>query len=67
MLKIGRYRMTLNGKVFWFQSQGPVTVQHFLCFWIFREARPHDVDRKPKFPPNTKMEYDGRVYRYWKA
>lgn len=66
MLKIGRYGIAL-GPVLWFQTGVTARVWHFLCFWFIREARPHDVDKERQFPLGTPMEYEGRVYHYWKA
>jgi len=65
-VKIGRYGIAF-GPVFWIQTQAPTTVRRFLCFWLFKEARPQDVDQKPQFPPGTLMEQEGRKFRYWKA
>ncbi|MBA7581119.1 hypothetical protein ES708_23019 [subsurface metagenome] len=49
----------------------PTTVRCFLGFiWVFKEARPEDVDKKPQFAPGpfgTVMEYKGRRFRYFKA
>lgn len=66
MLKIGRYEIAF-GRTFWFQTRVPTTVRRFLCFWIFKEARPQDVDREQQFPIGTLMEQEGRKFRYWKA
>ena len=63
-MKIGRYEIKF-GKYFWIQTRAPTTVRHFLCFWIFKEARPTDVDKKQQFPTGTPMVYEGRRYRYW--
>ena len=65
MLKIGRYGIAF-GRTFWVQTRVPTRVRRFLCFWGFKEARPTDLDKKPQFPPDTLMEYEGRQYRYWK-
>lgn len=65
MLKIGRYGIAF-GRTFRVQYRVPMRGQRFLCFWIFKEARPHDLDHKPQFPPNTVMVYEGRTYHYWK-
>ena len=65
-MRIGRYGIAF-GRVFWFQTRVPTRVWHFLCFfWVFKEARPQDVDKKQQFPLRTPMD-EGRVYRYWKA
>lgn len=66
MLKIGRYGVAF-GRTSWVQTRVPTTVRRFLCFWVFKEARPQDVDKEQKFPLGTKLEQEGRVYRYWKA
>jgi len=66
MLKIGRYGIAF-GRVAWFQTKVPTSVRHFLWFWFLKEARPSDVDREPKFPVGTLMQYEGRRYWYWKA
>lgn len=66
-MKFGRYRITFGGSTFWLQTQGPTTVRRFLCFWIFKEARPNDVDKEQQFPVGTEMEHEGRRYYYWKA
>ncbi|MBA7688625.1 hypothetical protein ES703_97110 [subsurface metagenome] len=64
MLRIGRYGIAF-GRTFWVQTRMPTTVRRFLCFWIFKEARPTDVDKKQQFPTGTLMAYEGRRYRYW--
>ncbi|MBA7711051.1 hypothetical protein ES703_120002 [subsurface metagenome] len=65
-MKIGRYRIVFGGYA-WIQTTVPTTVRRFLCSWFFKEARPHDVDKKQQFPLGTPMEHEGRVYHYWKA
>ena len=65
-MRIGRYRIAF-GRYCWIQTRAPTTVRRFLCFWIFKEVRPQDVHREPQFPLGTKLEHEGRVYRYWKA
>jgi len=65
MLKIGRYGIAFGRT--WIQTGVPTKLWHFLCFWFIKEARPQDVDKKQKFPIRTKLEHEGRVYRYWKA
>ena len=66
-MKIGRYDIKF-GRYCWIQTQVPTTVRCLLGFiWIFREARPDDVDRKPQFPVGTQFNYEGRSYRYYKA
>lgn len=66
MLRIGRYGIAF-GRTFWFQTRGPARVWHFLWFWFIKEARPHDVDRKQKYPLGTLLEHEGRRFRYRKA
>lgn len=66
MLKIGRYGIAF-GRTFWVQTLGPARVWRFLCFWFIKEARPHDVDRKQKYPVGTPLEHEGRRFRYRKA
>lgn len=66
MLKIGRYRIAF-GSTCWVQTYVPTTVRRFLCFWVFKEARPQDIDKERKFPVGTLLEQEGRTYRYWKA
>lgn len=66
MLTIGRYRITL-GCFIWMQSQRPTTARRFLFLWIFKEALPSDIDKKPQFPLGTMMMYEGRKYHYYKA
>lgn len=70
MIKVGRYGVAFS-RVLWFQTQVPTRVWHFLCFWFLKEVNPEDidtdsVDKEPQFPVGTKMEYEGRKYRYWK-
>ena len=65
-MKIGRYEIKF-GKTCWIQTRAPTRMWSFLLFWVFKEARPEDVDKKPQFPPGTGMGYEGRVYRYYKA
>ncbi|MBA7645461.1 hypothetical protein ES703_53219 [subsurface metagenome] len=45
----------------------PFRVWRFLCFYIFKEARPQDIDKKQQFPLGTPMEYEGLRYHYYKA
>jgi len=46
----------------------PTTVHSILGFiWIFKEARPTDVDKKRQFPLGTEMLADGKRYHYYKA
>ncbi|MBA7714777.1 hypothetical protein ES703_123809 [subsurface metagenome] len=65
-MKIGRYEIKF-GRYFWIQTKAPTTAWPFLCFTIFKEARPSDVDKKKQFPLDTLMEHEGRTFRYWKA
>ena len=64
-MKFGRYEIKF-GKYFWIQPPAPNTWRRFLCFWIFKEARPWDVDKKQQFLPGTPLEHEGRTYRYAK-
>ena len=64
-MKIGRYDIKF-GRNALIQTRGPTTVCPFLCFLIFKEARPWDVDKKQQFPPGTGMDHEGRSYRYYK-
>jgi len=65
-IKFGRYFLVI-GPVFWMQTKVPVKMKHFLCLWFGKEARPWEIDKIPQYPLNTRMQYNGRVYRYWKA
>lgn len=65
MIRIGRYGIAFGRT--WVQTRVPTRFWHFLLFWILKEARPQDIDRVPQFSPGTKLEYEGRVYRYYKA
>lgn len=65
MIKIGRYGVAF-GRTFWVQTKAPTQIKHFLWIWLFREARPTDIDEHPRFPLDTPMDYEGRHYRYWK-
>lgn len=66
MIKLGRYKIAF-GRTAWIQTLVPTTVRHFICFWIFKEAKPSDFDKKQQFPLGTPLKHNGRVYRYWKA
>lgn len=67
MLTIGRYRIAF-GWACWFQTHAATTVRRILWFfWIIREARPEDIDKKQRFPLGTRMLVDGTEYRYYKA
>lgn len=67
MLTVGRYRIAF-GRVCWFQTHRPTTVRRILwLFWIIREARPGDIDKKQRFPLGTPMMVDGTRYHYYKA
>lgn len=65
MLRIGRYGIAF-GRTQRVQTRVPTKFWHFLLFWFCKEARPQDLDRVPQFPPGTVLEYEGRVYHYWK-
>lgn len=67
MPTIGRYKIAF-GWGCWFQSHRPVTVRRYLRFiWVFREAKPTDIDKKKRFPLGTPMVADGVKYHYYKA
>ncbi len=66
MLKIGRYEIIV-GRTFRVQFRIPTQYWHFLCFWVFREAKPNDVDKRQRFLIGTLMKQEGRQYRYYKA
>ncbi len=64
MLTIGRYRIAF-GWARWIQFYRPTTIWcPFGLIWIFREARPTDVDKKKRFPLSTSMMYGGKKYYY---
>ena len=65
MLKIGRYGIAF-GKTFHYQTNGPVVMRPFLFFWIMRDIRPTDIDKKPSVPLGTTMEFGGRPHRYYR-
>jgi len=65
-LTIGRYGITFRSMA-QLQAKAPMRIWHFLWFWFFKEARPHDVDKKQQFLLGTPMEHKGWSYRYWKA
>jgi len=66
MFKFGRYRIGFGFSTIFFQTQAPTTIRHFLFVWILKEARHTDVSRVAQFPPGTRMNVDGRIYRYYK-
>ena len=67
MLRIGRYKLAF-GWACWIQTHRPVTARRYLWFiWVFKEAKPTDIDKKKQFPLGTPMEYEGRRYHYYKA
>jgi len=66
VIKVGRYRVDF-GPVTWFQTKVPTRVWHFWWFWLIKEAKPTDIDKKQQFPLGTEMEHDGRKYHYYKA
>ncbi len=67
MLKIGRYEIAF-GWACWIQTHVPTTIRCILGFiWIFKEARPTDIDKKRRFPLGTAMFYNGKKYHYRKA
>lgn len=66
MLRIGRYGITSRHKYFWLQTRTLTKVRRFLYFfWLFKEFKPTDVDKRKEFPIGTPMVYEGRRYRYW--
>jgi len=66
MKTIGRYRIAF-GWACWIQTHMPTTVWcPFGFIWIFKEARPTDVDKKKRFPLGTQMTYDGKRYHYYR-
>ena len=67
MIKIGRYEIKFGCKYIWVQTKVPTRSWHFLCFWLFKEANPKDIDKKQQFPLGTPMVYEGRKYHYYKA
>lgn len=54
------------GKTFWLQTYKPTIVRRFLLFWIFKEVKSTDIDKKKNFPLGTKMVEDGATFRYYK-
>jgi len=64
-MRIGGYTIKF-GYTCWIQTKVPTRVWNFLGFWIFKEANPLDVSRKPQFPLGTRMKYEGRPYLYCK-
>ena len=67
MLKIGRYKIAF-GWVCWIQTYRPTTARCILGFiWVFKEAKPTDIDKKKRFPLGTPMTYEGRRYHYYRA
>jgi hypothetical protein len=66
-MKIGRYEIKFGSRC-WIQTTKPTMVRCLLGFiWIFREAKPDDIDRKPQFPLGTCLESEGRSFRYYRA
>jgi len=66
VIKLGRYEIKF-GKYIWVQTKAPTRIWHFLWFWVFKEAKPQDIDKKQQFPIGTEMEQEGRKYYYYKA
>jgi len=66
VVRIGRYGIAL-GRAFWIQTHAPVNVWHFLCFWVFKETRASDIDKRQNYPLGTCLVQDGRRYYYYKA
>ena len=66
-MKIGRYKIAF-GWTCWIQTHAPTTVRRYLWFiWVFKEAKPTDIDKKKQFSLGTPMTYEGRRYHYYKA
>jgi|GEM_PF-2862623 len=66
MIRRGRYGIGF-GRVLWVQTKAPTRIWRFLWFWVFKEAKPQDIDKKQQFPIGTEMEQEGRKYHYYKA
>jgi len=67
MVKIGRCRIAF-GWACWIQTYRPTAVRRYLWFiWVFKEAKPEDIDEKQQFPLGTPMTYEGIKYHYYKA
>lgn len=66
MIHVGRYRISFH-LAFWFQTHVPTTVRRYGPLWVFREARPTDVDKDKRFDICTSMVWEGRRYLYWRA
>ncbi len=67
MRKIGRYKIAF-GWACWIQTYVPTAVRRYLWFfWIFKEAKPTDIDKKKQFPLGTPMTYEGIKYHYYRA
>ncbi len=67
MFKLGRYKIAF-GWTCWPQTCIPTTARRYLWFiWVFKEAKPTDIDKKKQFPLGTPMTYEGRRYHYHKA
>jgi hypothetical protein len=66
-MKFGRYEIKFGSRC-WIQTTRPTTARCLLGFiWIFREAKPDDVDRKPRFPLGTRLVDKGRPRLYCRA
>lgn len=65
MLRIGRY-IVCFGRYYWLQTHGPTRAKKFLFMTIYKEAHPSDVDKVQQFPLGTPMQYEGRVYHYFR-
>jgi len=66
MIRLGRYRIAF-GNTFWLQSNSPIKVRYFLRFWLLKESRSTDIDKKKEFPLGTQLEENGRRYYYYRA
>ncbi len=66
MLMLGRYQIAF-GWICWPQTCRPTVFRRYLwLIWVFKEAKPTDIDKKKQFPLGTPMTYEGRRYHYYK-
>lgn len=66
LLKFGRHWIGVGRDVV-VQTTVPTAVRRLLFFWLFREARPNDVDLKARFPLGTRLDCEGGPFRYARA
>lgn len=65
-MRIGRYSIKFGSRC-WIQTNVPVEVRCILgLIWVFREAKPTDIDSKQRFPLGTIFTKDGKRYHYGK-